>query len=217
MFFSLYKNKISISYGVTVCNEYEQLDELLIHLRKNIDKNDEIIILQDITQEDEKTTAVIEKYKQHVLHLKARLDGDFATFKNNLVENASCDYLFQIDADELPKKTLIKRIKKRLYRKQDCDCFLVPRVNIVEGLTEAHIKRWNWTVDKLNRVNFPDYQFRILKLNGRIKWKYKVHEELYGFEKSCYLPRKNEKYCLMHIKNLERQEAQNNFYDTLQS
>lgn len=217
MFFSFYKNKISISYGITVCNEYEQLNELLAHLLKNIDKNDEVIILQDITTEDEKTTAVIEQYKHRVLHLKAKLNSDFASFKNNLVRNASSDYLFQIDADEIPKKTLIKRIKKRLYQKPDCDCFLVPRVNIVEGLTEAHIQKWNWTVDDLNRVNFPDYQFRILKLNGHIKWKNKVHEELYGFEKSCYLPRKNEKYCLMHIKNLDRQEAQNNFYDTLQS
>ncbi|MFC0515406.1 glycosyltransferase [Mucilaginibacter angelicae] len=217
MFFSLYRNKISISYGITVCNEYEQLNELLVQLLASIDKNDEVIILQDITQEDEKTTAVIEKYKQRVLHLKEKLNGDFASFKNNLIQNASCDYLFQIDADEMPKKTLIKRIKKRLYQKRDCDCFLVPRVNIVNGLTEAHIQKWNWKVDKFNRVNFPDYQFRILKLNGRIKWQYKVHEELYGFEKSCYLPRKNEKYCLMHIKNLERQEAQNNFYDTLQS
>jgi hypothetical protein len=217
MFFSFFKKKISISYGITVCNEHEHLNELLVHLLNNIDKNDEIIILQDITREDEKTTAIIDKYKQHVRHIKAKLNDDFASFKNNLVQNSSCDYLFQIDADEIPCETLIKRIKRLLYFKWDCDCFLVPRVNIVNGLTASHIKKWNWTVDKFNRVNFPDYQFRILKLNGCIQWRYKVHEQLYGFKKSYNLPRKNEKYCLMHIKNIDRQEAQNDFYDTLQS
>ncbi|PWK80207.1 glycosyl transferase family 2 [Mucilaginibacter oryzae] len=217
MFYSYYKNKVSISYGITVCNEHEELNDLLMHLFKYIDQNDEVILLQDITKDDPKTNAVIERYKERVKHIKAKLNNDFATFKNNLIKNATCAYLFQIDADELPCKSLLKRIKKRLYQKSDYDCFLVPRVNIVNGLTEAHIQKWKWTVDELNRVNFPDYQFRILKLNGKIKWKYKVHEELYGFEKNYYLPRKNQNYCLMHIKTLEKQEQQNNFYDTLQS
>ncbi|MEO3404022.1 glycosyltransferase [Mucilaginibacter sp. CAU 1740] len=216
MFYSYYKNKVSISYGITVCNEHEELNDLLTQLFKYIDKNDEVIILQDITKDDAKTNAVIEKYKERVKHVKATLNNDFATFKNNLIQNATCDYLFQIDADELPLRSLLKRIKKRLYQKSDYDCFLVPRVNIVNGLTEAHIKKWNWTVDKFNRVNFPDYQTRILKLNGRIKWQFKVHETLCGFEKSRNLPQRNQNYCLMHIKNIKRQEVQNDFYDTLQ-
>jgi glycosyltransferase involved in cell wall biosynthesis len=39
------------------------------------------------------------------------LNGDFATFKNKLLEKASSKYIFQIDADEYPKEKLIKNLK----------------------------------------------------------------------------------------------------------
>ena len=208
--------KIKISYGITVCNEAIELQALLTNLIPLIDENDEVIILQDVTKKDALTSEVIGSYKNQVITIEAKLNNDFASFKNLLTNKASGDFLFQLDADEIPKAELIKKIKKILHRRNRFDCFLVPRINIVNGLTAAHVEKWKWKLDDKNRVNFPDYQSRIFKLNGAIKWQYKVHEELYGFKRRFYLPAKNEDLCLMHIKNIDKQTIQNQFYDTIQ-
>jgi len=213
MFFS--RKKIKISYGITVCNEAAELSKLLATLTPIIDVDDELIILQDITNKDERVSEIIEQYKGKVVVVEAKLNSDFATFKNNLITTAKGDYLFQIDADEIPKESLVKQLKKILRQKSRRDCFLVPRINIVNGLTPEHVNNWKWKVDENNRVNFPDYQFRIFKLNGSIKWKNPVHEEVVGYKKHYYLPSKNEDYCLIHIKDINKQVLQNSFYDTI--
>ena len=63
-------------------------------------------------------------------------------------------------------------------------------------------------------VNFPDYQWRIYKNNGKIKWKNKVHEVLEGYKTLTALPTE-EIYCLIHEKTIKKQEKQNSYYDTL--
>ena len=94
------------------------------------------------------------------------------------------------------------------------DVLLVPRINTVEGLTQEHIKKWGWRVDNNGWVNFPDPQFRIYKNNGKIKWKNKVHEVLEAHTSISQLPHE-EPWCLIHKKNIKRQEKQNAYYDTL--
>lgn len=214
IFYNLFK-RIRIAYGITVCNEARELDELLTMLIPVIGKHDSVLVLQDIAQEHEAVNNIIAKYKTNVKHVKAKLNGDFATFKNILINEAEADYLFQIDADEIPKRSLIKKIKGILRKRADSDCFLVPRINIVNGLSQQEVEKWNWTLDGKNRVNYPDYQFRIFKLNGNIKWQFKVHEELCGFKKAFYMPQKTEEYCLLHIKEIARQQKQNDFYASL--
>ena len=71
----------------------------------------------------------------------------------------------------------------------------------------AHAKARRW-------VNFPDYQWRIYKNNNKIKWINKVHEVLEGYKTMAYLPTE-EPWCLQHPKTIERQEQQNEYYDTL--
>ncbi|MCD8740718.1 glycosyltransferase [Mucilaginibacter roseus] len=214
MLFNIHKLFVSISYGITVHNEHQELDKLLGFLTSNIDNNDEIIVLQDVTQKDEATTKVINRYKDRIKHIEARLNSDFATFKNNLIEYAKCKYLFQIDADELPQQHLVESIKKIIFRKCKYDCFLVPRINIVDGLTPDHIQKWNWKLNEKGYVNFPDHQLRVFKLNGAIKWINRVHEGLTGFKRAYYIPA-DENNCLWHVKSIDRQEKQNDLYDTI--
>jgi len=64
------------------------------------------------------------------------------------------------------------------------------------------------------RVNGHDWQWRIYKNNGKIKWKNKVHEVLEGHEKYSFLPT-DTGFDLIHIKSLEKQIKQNSFYSTL--
>ena len=167
-----------ISYGVTVNNETEEITKLLDILVKVIDKNDEIIVLQDITNENTEVTSILKSYGTKIKRVTACLNKDFATFKNNLISQATKDYLFQIDADEYPKNELIADLKWLLVRYYKYDCFLVPRINIVNGITPDDIVNWRWKVDENKYVNFPDYQNRIFRLKRNILWENKIHEVL---------------------------------------
>jgi hypothetical protein len=215
MFFNLFTKKPRISYGITVCNEATELKLLLSTLIPLIDDTDEIIVLQDITHQDQLVDEVIAQHKTHITVVRELLNNDFATFKNSFLALAKGDYLFQIDADEIPQATLISKIKQLIQRKSRYDCFFIPRINIVNGYTATHINKWNWDINDKNYINFPDYQPRLIKLNGAIKWKNKVHEVLTGYKKGFNLPIKNDDYCLIHIKDIKRQEKQNEFYEKL--
>jgi hypothetical protein len=128
----------------------------------------------------------------------------------------SGDYIFQIDADELPDSYLVESLFHILTTNKGVDVFWVPRINTVRGITSDHIKQWNWNVDYRERVNFPDYQCRIFKNVKRIRWKNKVHEVLTGHQTEAKLP-VNDEYCLYHYKTIERQERQNQLYDSYQN
>ena len=215
MLFDWFFKSIKLSYGITVCNEAIELERLLSLLMEEKDLGDEIIVLQDITDRDQAVDEVLGKFKGLIILKQCTLDNDFSAFKNNLLSLASGDYLFQIDADELPQRTLLKKIKPFLKRKFMRDCFFVPRINIVRGISEAHLKEWNWKMDEKDRINFPDFQSRIFKLNGKIKWVNKVHGGLTGWRRKGKLPTKNDDYCLLHVKDIGRQSKQNEFYKNI--
>lgn len=210
---------MKISYGITVCDESEELVNLLSYLYDKIDEDDEVIVLRDMGKTNHDVTKTIvhfhEKFKYQMKSADANLNGDFATFKNHLLDLASGDYLFQIDADEIPNEFLIENIKPVLKVNSDVDCLYIPRVNIVNGLTPQHVQKWGWRVDEQERVNFPDPQMRLFRLNSGIKWKNKVHEVLDGYKTISALPYDTEDFCLYHIKSIEKQEKQNKFYETI--
>lgn len=64
---------------------------------------------------------------------------------------------------------------------------------------------------------FPDYQWRIYKNNPYIKWKNKVHEVLEGYKTFAAIPSDimQGAMMLMHPKSIEKQEKQNNYYNSL--
>jgi glycosyltransferase involved in cell wall biosynthesis len=197
----------SISYAITACNEHRELSILLELLTNNIRQQDEIVIQLDSNATEE----VRQIAKDYV---EFPLNKDFASFKNNLSKHCTKDYIFQIDADEYPHTHLITNLGDILEYNQTIDVLLVPRINTVEGLTEQHIQKWGWRVDHKGWVNFPDYQWRIWKNNGKINWINKVHERLDGFQEYSVLPQ-SEEYCLFHPKEIQRQERQNALYETL--
>jgi hypothetical protein len=131
-----------------------------------------------------------------------------------LKNNANGIFIFQIDADEIPSEYLVANLHDFLEFNKDVDLFFVPRVNTVEGLTTEHIQKWRWNVNEKGWVNFPDYQTRIYRRTSEIHWVNKVHERIVGFNTMSVLP-SEEDYCLYHHKQIERQEKQNAFYDTI--
>ena len=208
---------MKISYAIPVCNEIVQITKLLDFLETRIDKEDEIIILFDTNnglstvEEYLRSKSVNPTFFQWYPY---HFDGHFANMKNHLKSLCTGDWIFQIDADELPHESLIENIRELLELNPTTEMLLVPRVNTVDGLTNDHINKWGWKINEKGWVNWPDYQTRIVQNNPKIKWVSKVHEVITGFSTKALLPMEEE-WCLYHPKDIKRQEAQNNFYDTL--
>lgn len=203
---------MKLSYAITVCNEFVEIQRLLPFLIKHKREEDEIVVLFD----KQAGTAEVWSYLQKLpIKVEAKsFKKHFADWKNYLTSMCEGDYIFQIDADEVPNLILIKHIPEVIKSNEDVDVVLVPRVNTVDGLTQDHISKWRWNVNEKGWVNWPDYQWRIYRNSNDIKWVNKVHEKLEGFKQYAGLPAE-EHYALHHPKDIERQEKQNAYYDTL--
>ena len=204
---------MQISYAIPVCNEHIELEQLLSFLTPQIDEEDEIVVQCDQGNTTHEVHRVLGDFPL-VKIIEFPLKGDFASFKNNLKEHCIGDWIFQIDADELPHESLITNLKSLLKLNPTTEMFLVPRVNTVKGLTQTHINKWRWNVNESGWVNWPDYQTRIIQNHPKIAWASKVHEVITGFSTQGALPMEEE-WSLYHHKHINKQEHQNNFYDTL--
>ena len=208
---------MKLSYAITVCNEFLEIQRLVEFILEYKRPKDEIVILYDQKNGDEKIAEWLKsKNKLPNVQFWRGLDfnGHFADWKNKLTEYCSGDYIFQIDADELPTEMLIHNIPNIIESNPFNDVYLVPRINTVDGLTQEHIDKWRWNVNEKGWVNWPDFQWRIWKNKPQIKWVNKVHERLDGFETYAPLPA-NPDLALQHPKDIKRQELQNAFYSTL--
>jgi hypothetical protein len=207
---------MKISYAITVCNEFVEIQRLINFLVKNKRSEDEIVVLYDINNGHKGIEQFLraKSVNGEFAWIPGEFNGHFADWKNKLNSFCTGDYIYQIDADELPPKYLVENLWAILDMNKTVDVYRVPRINTVKGLTQEHIQKWRWRVDDKGWVNFPDYQWRIYRNDPNIKWVNKVHEVLIGFEAMSLLP-PEEEYCLLHEKTIERQVKQNNFYDTL--
>jgi glycosyltransferase involved in cell wall biosynthesis len=210
---------MKISYAITVCNELVEIQRLLDLLLKQKRLQDEIVVLVDNPcGEDDEMISTLYQYESHnhdhMTVWRSEFAGHFANWKNKLTGYCTGDYIFQIDADELPNENLIAVLPDVIEENENIDVYLVPRVNTVEGLTPEHIQKWGWKVNDAGWVNWPDYQWRIWKNKPEIQWINKVHERLEGFKTYTMLP-DVEYFALYHPKTIEKQEKQNNYYETL--
>ena len=211
---------MKISYAIPVCNEYVELEKLLSFLLKHINENDEIVVQCDKGNTTPEVYRTLDTFKAPVglkdplKVIEFPLKGHFSNFKNNLKEHCSGDWIFQIDADEYPHKSLIKNLRPLLEMNPTVEMFLVPRINTVLGLTQEHINKWRWNVNEKGWVNWPDYQTRIIQNSPKIKWQNKVHEVITGISTKGALPIEEE-WCLYHPKNIDRQEMQNKLYESI--
>ena len=208
---------MKISYAITVCNEFVEIQKLIPFLLKNKRHEDEIVVLYDSKNGDSKieeflrAKSINAEFSWH----KDEFDGHFANWKNKLNSFCGGDWIFQIDADEIPNEVLVENLYEILKQNNNVDVVLVPRVNTVEGLTDEHIQKWGWNVNEEGWINWPDMQYRLYKKSDDIKWVNKVHEVLEGFKTISHLPMATEDLALYHPKQIDRQVKQNEYYDTL--
>jgi hypothetical protein len=203
-----------ISYAITVCNELDEIKCLVPFLLQYKHPEDEICVLWDENGDINVYQYLIDvsKEREDIRYYRDYFQNHFAEWKNKLTSVCEGDYIFQIDADELPNELLIENLHSIL--ENNVDVILTPRVNIVEGITPQHLHHWGWKQNEKGWVQWPDNQWRIYKNTSDIKWENKLHEVLNGYKTYANLP-EMEEYALYHYKTIERQEKQNNYYSKL--
>jgi hypothetical protein len=210
---------MKISYGITAWIEHNELNRLLTFLDPRIDNEDEIIIVYDQNRVTPEVMDIMENFKRdNYAYYPFDFQQDWLANKNYLGTKCTGEYIFQIDADELPNEVLIQNIKI-LIESNPSDVFIIPRINIVEELTKEHIERWGWRVNEKGWVNYPDPQKRIYKNSPSIQWKDpegqpQIHGMVTGYKTYVNLPYEEE-WSLYHMKDVKKQEYQNNLYDNI--
>lgn len=203
---------MKLSYAITVCNELKEISELLPFLIQYKGADDEIVILFDEKNGSKEVLDYLLTFnKLPNVQTWRGLDfnNDFASWKNKLSDYCNGDYIFQLDADEMISEVIIRNIKTILEANPEVDLYYLSRINRVEGITEEHLRKWGWSTNTKGWINFPDRQGRIFR--KKLKWFGKVHERIMGAETITSLP-DDEDFCLIHNKEIKRQESQNNFY-----
>jgi len=241
------KNNITLSYAIPVCNEHKELKFILHQINSFIGEDDEIVIQCDQGNVTDEVIEVITEFSPNCRSefkvIDFALNKDFAAFKNNLKDNCSKDYIFQIDADEYLGDSLLMTLPIVLQNASDVELFWLPRINIVYGLTDEYVESQRWRVNEFKFpvaittqqpvINFPDYQARLFKNIPAIKWEGRVHEKVVGAKKFAYIGKEFidinilsgeidsgdlealQSWCLIHEKDFVRQQKQNEFYETL--
>lgn len=214
---------MKISYLVSCHNENLELLELIEKLRTHLESNapnDEVVILDDFS-DNEDTKKILEKARTYGFTIvQHALDKNFAEHKNYGSKRCVGDYIFQIDADEYPHPSLLYNLKDLLEANPSVELYRVPRINLVRGATQDDANMWGWNLSKhpefgdtpIVNWNHGDYQSRIYKNSLKIQWKKPLHETIVGAEFVANLPKEAD-WALIHDKTIQRQLAQNAFYN----
>ena len=216
---------MKITYSVTVCNESKELYSLLAFLKKVKDPEDDINVLLDTAHCTPNVRHVLKHFADDIVLNERDFDGNFADHRNYHISTCSGDYIFMIDADEMPQEDLVKNIKQ-VIQNTDGDAFMVPRINIHPGYTKEWLEASKFQVNEMGWINWPDYNCRIIKnVPERIKFAKSLHEMITGHEKIIFI-RHTPGLAVWHIKSVEKQDNRwddgeyvvpggDNLYDTL--
>jgi hypothetical protein len=207
----------TISFSVTVCTEFIEIQRLVRFLLQHKRPQDSIVVLFDEANGDPEVENFLRTHSlngEFTWH-KAPFDRDFAKWKNLLKSYCSTDYSINIDADEMPTVEFMQYIPQ-ILEENDIDVIAVPRENLVHGITPLHLEMWYWRMDEHDRINWPDQQLRIFKNNPDIKWEGKVHERIVGYQTISTLPTDDDtRLYFEHHKLIGKQEKQNQLYSEL--
>jgi len=203
---------MKISYSILTHNETTTLEKLLKFLIKYKQPQDEIVILDDYS-DNEKTKAILDFYvsTENIVFEQRNLLEDFGSQKNYLKKMCSGDYSFNLDADEMISSWFMADIHE-ILEGNPVDLIFLPRINTVKGITEEHCRMYGYKINERGWINYPDWQGRIFRNRPNIRWEKPVHEQLVGFQTYAHLPTE-QKYSINHPKTIERQVEQNKFYN----
>ena len=205
---------MKLTYAVEVCTESRELEALLHFLLGVCDPEDEIHVLVDSSKMTFEVNRILDELSPRVTVARRWFDGDFSAHRNFHITKCTGDYIFMIDADEMPQEALVRGIKD-VIAKTGAELVYVPRMNLCPGYTEAWARGHKFTINEVGWINWPDMQGRIFKRDpDRIRWTKLLHEKVEGSTKTIGLEA-NPKNGLWHVKTVLKQDAQGRFYDSL--
>ena len=168
----------------------------------------EIVVLIDSTKTTKDLLKCLKKFKNIKVYNRD-FDGDFSAHKNFLNSKCNGDFIFNIDADEIPQEALIKTLEG-IEVNNSIELIMIPRINICPGYTQAFLERWKFQVNDAGWINWPDYQGRFYRKG--LSWVGKVHEKIAAQKVGLLSEAPNPKLALWHVKDVKRQNSQNEFY-----
>jgi len=137
-----------ISLAITVCNEHQELKTLLDYLQERaLSPEYEIVVQIDQDNHIQEVVSVI--LDRGIKHWFYPLNKDFSAYKNELKKHCSGDFIFYIDADEIPSEYLLYNLPSILESNSEIEMFMVPRINTVRNIGLSHVQKWGWNISKL--------------------------------------------------------------------
>jgi glycosyltransferase involved in cell wall biosynthesis len=210
-----------ISLAICTCDEgRETIEPLVNSLAGELHKSDsprELVILDDYSTEESTVDYLVELKETGFNVNFHHLNGDFATHKNYMNSLCSGHYILNLDADESLSQEFLDALPEILWTNPDVDLWYLPRLNIVNGITEEHLQKWNWKltdIDGFKIIQWPDWQGRLYRNANYITWVGAVHERITGHSGFSTFPEESA-YAIRHVKDIDRQEKQNKFYSTI--
>jgi len=162
-----------LSYLVTCHNETDSLEKLLNTLISNRKKQHEIVLLDDYS-DNQKTLEIIQKYKKNINFYQHKLNKNYGAHKNYGIELCKGEWIFQLDADEIPTDGLIENIDLIIESNNNNEVLWLPRLNYFHGVTQQDINMWGWQCstfkDLINEkiIDNESDEYKFLKINGFI-------------------------------------------------
>lgn len=208
---------MNISFCITVADEETEFFKLLNHLKPFLREGDEVLVKVDLTKVTQKMLSYIDGTHRRSIEsivnhwFVGEFKGNFSEWKNELIPNCKNPIIFFLDADELPNPQLLEDLPLIMELNEGVDIIGVPRINFVEGITEDYIKQMKWRQEPDGRLNWCDYQYRVMRNKPGIEWGGEVHETLQGGRLKTELPTEDE-YALLHVKTFDKQKLQNKRY-----
>ena len=207
-----------ISYCTIVYNEIDEIQRLLSFLSTNLNKDDEIVVVQSYKYDDEQISeifrdiaSIIAQFTQSYFTFK--FQNNFSDMKNFMNQKATKNYIFNLDADEIISVNTLNSIRNVIIN-NNIDLYYLPRINTVLNYTDADINMYSWRVNENKWINWPDYQPRIYKNNGLIRWAGAVHEQIMGHSTHAFIDA-DPNYAIIHTKTIEKQRQQNHLYSQI--
>lgn len=200
----------SITFAICVCDEHRELNDLLSFLVVTKRPEDDINILVDKEKCTDAVRQVLKRFEKVVTVNERVFDGNFAEHRNHHAALCTGEYIFVLDADEIPQEALMEQV--RHFRG---DILYVPRINICPGYTKRFLEKHNFRVTNTGFINWPDYQGRFYRNHTGIRWTGGLHEKLTGGATPPQLLGADPDVALWHVKSVARQNGQKDFYDEL--
>jgi glycosyltransferase involved in cell wall biosynthesis len=145
----------TLSVAIIAGNEEKKIGDCL----ESVKWADEIIVVD--SESSDRTVEIAKRYTDKVFIRKWK---GYAPQKQFAIDQATCDWILSLDADERVSPELKDEILKILESETEFDGFYIPRRNFFLG---KWIKSCGW---------YPNYQLRLFKKGKAKVTQRKVHE-----------------------------------------